>query len=211
MKKIITLFVALSLPAFAGSGKQVVAEPEPSLAEWFAGGSIGYLLEFDEPMYHLHFGQDTGHQLGGWDFSWFLEIGRTEKNANGDNINSVPPGNLNLDGFEDFYANFDLEVMPITINSKFEKALTDSLTAYLGVGAGLANIDVSTPGAAVPLSGDDWVNFAQLFAGVIYDLNSAWELYGGARWMYIDEADINGVTLELDDDVLIELGLRRNF
>jgi hypothetical protein len=43
------------------------------------------------------------------------------------------------------------------------------------------------------------------------DLNESWEAYGGARWIYFDDADIGALTLELDDDFLFELGARYNF
>ena len=216
MKKALILLTALSLPAFAGTGKEVVAEPEPSDSAWFAGASIGYLFEFEEPMYHLHLGQDTGKQIGGWDLSWFLEIGYTEKDeAGGGSAPGTLPASYDLDSLEAAIAGtagaFDLEVMPITINSKFEKALNEDFTAYVGAGVGFANIDLSVTGVTTPVSDDDWVLTAQIFAGVIYDINTDWELYGGGRWMYFDEADIGATTLDLDDDFLLELGVRYNF
>ena len=52
MKTFLLLPLLLAAPAFAGtSAKQVVAPaPDPCLTTWFAGASVGYLTEFEEPM-----------------------------------------------------------------------------------------------------------------------------------------------------------------
>lgn len=216
--KILTSFVlaCLAAPAFAGSGKEVVAEPQPqpSLLEWFAGASVGYLTEFEEPMYHLHVGQDTNLQLGGWDFAWFLEIGYAEKEESGGGSTlPVLPPSFDLDELEQALAltsgSYDLSIMPVTINGKFERSFAQNWNVYAGAGIGMAQVDLDvSPGI---VSDDDWVFTAQVFTGVQYDINESWEVYGGARWMYFDDAEIGAFTLELEDDFLLELGARYNF
>lgn len=111
-----------------------------------------------------------------------------------------------------FSSRYKLRIIPVTANVKFERALTGNLNAYFGAGLGMANVDLSIsssgPGS---FSDDDWVFCAQIFAGLVYNISPAFEVYGGARWMYFDDADLNGGTLELEDDVLLELGARYNF
>lgn len=189
--------MALTAPLFAGtSGKEVVAEPQPTLIEWFAGGSLGYLTELEEPMYHLHLGQDTSMQFSGWDFAWFAEIGYAEKEDTGTGSLSDNP----LTG--------EMTYMPITINGKLEREIGENWNLYAGAGVGYAQVDVDIPFLG---SDDDWVLTFQAFTGVQYDINESWEAYGGARWIYYDDADLGGLTLDLDDDLLFELGARYNF
>ena len=247
MKTLSLLLVGMALPAFAGnSAKEVVAPapaPEPCLFTWFTGGSVGYLTELEEPMYHFHVGTDTCWNLGGWNVALFAEIGYTEKDdswvnrrpPNGGNgqyefEQSVelmpklppPPQSFDLDELETGLAgvaalgggntSYDLSIMPITMNVKLERPLTGNLNAYLGAGLGIALVDLSVNGGVWgPLSDDDWVFVGQLFAGLNYNFNESFEVYGGARWIYYDDADINQATFEVDDDFLFELGARFNF
>ncbi len=226
-KLLIATMALAATPLFAGtSGKEVVAPVEqPSLYEWFAGASIGYLTEFDEPMYHAHVGVDTPYSLGGWDLALFLEIGYTEKDESYTGTNSGAPNpeptSFDLDQLESYLAanatsgeiwGYDLSIMPITFNGKLERDLTDKLYTYVGAGVGFSQVDLDVNmGTSGNLSDDDWVFTAQVFAGIGYDINESWETYGGARWIYFDDADIGSSTLEIDDDILVELGLRYNF
>ncbi|MEO0018854.1 MAG: hypothetical protein RLZZ522_2137 [Verrucomicrobiota bacterium] len=45
----------------------------------------------------------------------------------------------------------------------------------------------------------------------MYNVSPAFEVFGGVRWIYMDDTDIRGVNVELSDDVLFEAGLRFNF
>jgi opacity protein-like surface antigen len=245
MKTIPLLLLGFSLPVFAGtSAKEAVApavSPEPCLFTWFTGASVGYLTEFEEPMYNFHIGADTCWKLGGWDVALFAEIGYTEKDDSWSNVPGIVngdgdgdliaqiaappppvPDSLDLDELEDALAaaaaagfgdtNYDLDVMPITLNAKLERPLTGNLNAYFGGGLGMALVDLSADGGVLgSASDDDWVFTAQLFAGLNYNINETFEVYGGARWIYFDDADIEDVTFELDDDFLFEIGGRINF
>ncbi|MEI6176985.1 MAG: hypothetical protein WCS43_08845 [Verrucomicrobiota bacterium] len=239
MKHILLATLALAIPAFGGTtSKQVIAPaPAPCLFTWFAGGSVGYLTELEEPMYNLHIGTDTCWSIGGWNIALFGEVGYTQSSEdyNGGRPNTPPApifsgGSFSLSevqGFLSDYANgfngatagYDLEIMPLTLNAKFERALTGNLNGYFGLGLGVARVDFSAYALGGPLNGsfsdDDWVFTGQLFAGLSYNVTPAFEVYGGARWIYYSDADFsdgrNSGTLEMDDDFLIELGLRYNF
>lgn len=240
MKNIILLSLVAGLPALAGtSEKQVIAPAQEScLVKWFAGGSVGYLTEMEEPMYHLHLGADTCWNLGGWDVALFGEVGYVETDGEfsrerdwHDWPSSTIDQDTALNGHMDWERpSFDLNIIPITFNIKLERDLTDRLSAYMGAGVGAAYMDLDADGgkhgkpdgngtveAYGPMNGngfssdESWVFTAQLFAGLSYEVTSNFELYGGARWIYFDDPDFEGVKLDLDHDFLFEIGGRVNF
>lgn len=232
MKNLFALTLLATLPAIAGtpieSSKAPVPPPvDPCIFTWFAGGSVGYLTEFEEVMYTLHLGTDTCWNLAGWDISLFAEVGYTEKDerytSDRQTFVPFPADSYTLDEYEEaieglaFAGNpssFDLEIIPITGNIKFERNLTGNLNAYFGGGLGMARVDLSRSTAFGNRSDDDWVFTAQVFAGLNYNVTSNFEVFGGARWIYFDDAElnINGFAdLELEDDFLFEIGARYNF
>lgn len=214
--KLPTLFaIALSAPAFAGtSAKEVIAPAavpaEPSLWSWFAGASVGYLVDFEEPMYHLHAGVDTPWTVGGFNVALFGEVGYTEKEES--ETFSYFDSNLTAPALINETLNFDIEIIPVTFNIKLERPIADNLSFYVGAGVGAAFIDMdvssSLGGSA---SDDDTVFVAQIFTGVAYNVSDSFEIYGGARWIYLDDAEFDGIDVDLGDDFLIEAGLRLNF
>ncbi|GAA5480584.1 hypothetical protein Hhel01_04112 [Haloferula helveola] len=206
-------------PVFAGpSAKEVIPPPpppEPALWNWFIGGSAGYLFDFEEPMYHAHLGIEkscndiSSHAL-------FLEVGWTEKD---DTYLSQPI----------FVGDFrvrlgltsDIEIVPVTLNYKYERMIANRLNFYIGAGVGIAFVDydatltaIGSPAAPVSTGDSDEVFAAQVFTGLVFDVTEHFEIYGGARWIHIDDGDIMyspiGVQ-PLEDDFLGELGIRFNF
>ena len=246
MKTIPVCLLSLSLPVLAGTTEYVAPAPapDPCVFTWFTGGSVGYLTEFEEPMYHLHLGTDTCWNLGGWGVAFFAEIGYTEKddswwgqrrNINGlETALDIPNGNgMEFGGSftgdlgelesllsyaarnSPYNTGYDLDIMPITLNVKLERPLTDGLNFYFGGGLGMALVDLSVDVGPMSFSDDDWVFVGQLFTGLNYNFNPDFEVYGGVRWIYYDDADFSDsgstVTLELEDDFLFEIGARFNF
>jgi len=232
MKKLFALALLATLPATAGthveSSKAPIPPPaNPCIFTWFAGGSVGYLTEFEEVMYTLHIGTDTCWNLAGWDISLFAEVGYTEKDERYTSDRQWfvphPRDSYTLDQYEAAMeglafarnpSSFDLEIIPITGNIKFERNLTGNLNAYFGGGLGMARVDLSRSTAFGNRSDDDWVFTAQLFAGLNYNITPSFEVFGGARWIYFDDAELklNGFAdLKLEDDFLFEIGARYNF
>jgi opacity protein-like surface antigen len=222
--------MALAIPAFGGTtSKEVIAPASaPCLFTWFAGGSVGYLTELEEPMYNLHVGTDTCWSIGGWNVALFGEIGYTQSSEDYRVIRQTRPvpvlrngGSYSLEDVQDILAasnlnsGYDLDIMPLTFNVKLERALTGNLNGYFGAGLGAANVDFSAYIGNNSVSDDDWVFVGQVFAGLSYNVTPAFEVYGGARWIYYSDADLSdggaSATLELEDDFLLELGLRYNF
>ena len=212
MKSILLLPLVLALPAFAGtSAKQVITPPpaNPCLMSWFAGASVGYLTELEEPMYNVHLGvTNSCWMICGWNVSAYAEVGYTDTSWNDS-------------WYEGTTAQFlvkekvDYSIVPITANIKFERALSGNLNAYFGVGLGMAWIDCDRTEKHVMgtyhYSDSDWVFTAQVFAGLSYSVSPNFEIYGGARWIYYADSSLFGSSQDLDDDWLLELGARYKF
>jgi len=216
MKPILLLPLVLALPAFAGTPARVTAQPSsPCLTSWFAGASVGWLTELEEPMYNVHLGvTNSCWIIGGWNVSIFAEVGYTDTDRT-----------YRWEDYDEqqvWYegeGKIDLSIVPITANIKFERALSGNLNAYFGAGIGAAWVDIDmhenyyypTHMSSYSGSDSDWVFTAQIFAGLSYSLSPACEIYGGARWIYYSDAKFGGESMDLDDDWLLELGARFKF
>lgn len=187
----------------------------PELWSWFAGASAGYLIDSEDDMYHVHFGFELP-QNGSYQHSIFLEAGWTEVNESVSFSTTATPSGIGT-------LSSDIEIVPVTLNYKVERSFNDRLAAFVGAGLGIAFVDVDEVqqvGTTTTPAGDDDAAFAvQIFAGLVYDVTESFELYGGARWLYID-SDVNPGVLtsnpggdfdRVEDDVLLEGGVRFNF
>ncbi len=123
-------------------------------------------------------------------------------------------------------SDYEAQIIPITLNYKYECALTGNLNWYIGAGAGIALVDLDTehtsyymPGpdivtnASSPrtrkTSADDTVFYAHIFAGLVYNISESFEVFGGARFIFMD--DVFGNQSPLDEEIHYELGGRFNF
>ena len=213
MKTLLLLPLVLAVPAFAGtSAKQVVAPaPDPCVTSWFAGASVGYLVNMEEPMYNAHVGvTNSCWKIAGWDIALYLEVGYAQKTwTETYYTGETAPIRVHED--------VKLEVLPITANIKFERALTGNLNAYFGGGLGVAWMNAEIAGT----SDSDWVFCAQIFAGLSYNVTPNCEIYGGARWIYyadptlfgskVDLGSLPGTSGNIGSDWLFELGARFKF
>jgi hypothetical protein len=205
----LVLFLAVAAPAVAGtSAKEVIAPAAPSLWSWFAGASIGHLDDFDETMYHGHVGVDTPWKVGGWDVALFAELGQAEANAGGIAPIDAPPLNI-LNALAPVRTQ-ELEIMPLTLNVKLERPIAGKLSASIGAGLGVAFVDFSSRDGLFPSVNDEALA-AQAFAGLVYNLCASAEIFGGARWIYVDYDAAGFGAPSFDDDILYEAGLRYNF
>lgn len=192
MKNIIRTCCALALitPLCAGDHT-----PAPSTAPtttsydstcWFLGGGADYMFDSEEVFWNGHIGYNLSEAS-----ALFIEAGWIGED-------------------EDFgNTNISIDVVPVTLNYKYEWALGDQLSWYLGAGLGAANIDVDVEDFG---SEDEWSFMAQAFTGLVYEFTPAFEAYLGVRYMWFDEPDFGG-SGDLDDfdDWGVGLGLRFNF
>jgi opacity protein-like surface antigen len=209
---LLALSLAAAVPAIAGtSAKEVIAPAAPSLWSWFAGASIGQLDDFDETMYHGHVGVDTPWSVGGWGVALFAELGQVDAEKPGYQPGNIAPP-LNAPTSRSVQ---EFEIMPLTFNVKLERPITGQLSAYMGAGLGVAFVDYSVSGGFVPpVSDEDEAFAAQAFAGLLYNVAPSVEIFGGARWIYVDytaPVAAGPEPLSFDDDFLFEVGMRYNF
>jgi opacity protein-like surface antigen len=192
MKAIPTLALTLGLSASAFAGDTAASAPvsstpsttESSLWSWFAGGSVGYLIDNEEEFYTLHLGVKIA-ETGPIAHSIFLEGAYAE------------------------FSNFGLEtdILPVTLNYKLDYALSDSFSVYAGAGLGAAFVDSS-----IGIFDDSSTEFtAQIFAGVGYDVCENFQLFSGARWIWVDDSKLGPLSVDIGDDVGVELGGRLKF
>lgn len=218
--KLITLITVSSMPlaVFAGEPAPAPVAPAPSLGGWFVGGTYGMLEadsnvaevadgppynlvdpsidDFDFDMFTLHFGRDLGKQVLGCDLAAYVEVGYITGDAALSNYNSV-------------LTNVDIDIIPITINLKAERELFAGIKGYLSAGVGYAFTDYSD--GYVGENGSDSGFYAQAQIGLAYDINEQWEIYGGARWLYLSGLDFGYDGVELDDSIAYEIGVRYSF
>ena len=157
--------------------------------------------DFEFDMYTLHIGQDLGTQVLGCDLSAYLEVGYITGDAD-----------LILADFDSLGIFFlregiDIDIIPITINLKAERMFFAGIKGYITAGVGYAFTKADTAFG----DEDDGGFYAQAQIGLAYDINEQWEIYGGARWLYLSDLEFGVDEVELDDAVAYEIGLRYSF
>ena len=214
-----TLFAGLALATTAQAGpdysskssKDVVVPPPPAcLWTWFAGGSIGQIDgDWDEEIYTLHIGVERKCPGQSCTHAFYLEVGFTEKDETVvDPIQTTIPPSYDL----------EVDIIPITLNYKYECALTGKLNGYIGAGAGVAlvDLDIDSNTGGPSMSEDDTTFYAHIFAGLVYNVSPSFEIFGGVRYIFMDDPNLTGNPMfddevELDGDLHYELGARFNF
>jgi len=212
MKTLLLLPLALAIPAFAGSpvisAKQPIPPPDTCATTWFAGASVGYLDQFEAPMYNAHVGlTNTCWNPGGFNIALFAEVGYAEKEWTKNYSRGITEVSR-------YSLDTEHSVVPITLNVKFEHKIVGGLTGYFGGGLGAAwtraGMTLNGPNGSSTDSDTDWVFTAQVFAGLGYNVSSMFELYGGARWIYFADPSFAAI-VPLSNDWLFELGGRFKF
>ncbi|MDE0836592.1 MAG: hypothetical protein OSA84_09600 [Akkermansiaceae bacterium] len=209
--------LAIATTAYAGddysskSAKEVIPPPAPScLWSWFAGGSAGYVSgDWDEEIYTLHVGTERKCDGDNYSHAFFLEVGYTEKDAAGDEDregSSVSGDN------SQGHLNIHAEIIPITLNYKYECALTGNLNWYVGAGTGIALVDLDTS-----LGGwDDTTFYAHVFAGIVYNVSESFELSLGVNYLIMNDPNLTGSSptdkaVSVDGDIQVKVGASINF
>ncbi len=221
--------LALVATAQAGeetSAKQVIA-PIAALCDWswFAGGSVGVIDgdDWDEDIYTLHIGKERKCAGDKCSQAIYLEVGFTDSDFREVTVEPLIIVDQDL-GTELTTSTTDIEIIPITLNYKYECELSDKVNWYAGAGAGIALVDVDTKSSAQQFDGsggpigspssssdsdDDTAFYGHIFAGLVYNVSDTIEVFGGARYIFMD--DVLGGESLLDEEVHYELGARYNF
>jgi len=197
---------------FNGLGEAIFEDP-------FGGSFSGGDIDFD--MYTLHVGRSWGSGFYGFATSVYLEVGYlngdTDVSYNGplDGLDPDQLGEVNqavrdaLGDLDSIIQNpdIDIDIIPVTLNFMAERNLIGGLGLYLGAGAGYAFTDIDAFGE----SDTDGGFIAQASAGLVYNFTESFEMFGGARWMYLESLNFGDSDLELDDTIGWEIGVRMNF
>jgi opacity protein-like surface antigen len=194
--KLHTLIItsALSATAFAGEVQQ--SSCSNCWDGWFAGATFGQFADTDarvdgdtgnadQNLYALHVGRNLNRQLLGCDLAGYVEAGLLEAN----------------------YGPIDIDVIPFTFNLKAERELFAGINGYVSAGAGYAFSRVSMGSMSF---GDGGI-YGQGSIGLSYDINENVEIFGGARYIVLDEVDFGIPSADADNNVGYEVGLRYNF
>ncbi|NWK54760.1 outer membrane beta-barrel protein [Verrucomicrobiaceae bacterium N1E253] len=224
-----TILAGIFLTSATQAGTETyTTTPAPSqgLWEWFAGGSIGYLTDIEEPMYTLHAGVEYTHPAQRGTHLVYLEVGLTQDDEG--YLFSPPPG---MTGGRTETVDMDADIIPITLNYQYQAPITECLNYYVGLGLGIVILDTSaewqwTQAVAPPFNqgggSEDETKvrfYGQVFAGLSYDISESFELFGGVRYIFMDDWDAlmdvpnqpTTHTFGIDGDVLLELGGRFHF
>ncbi len=182
----------------------MVIPPAPCLWTWFAGGSVGQIGgDWDEEIYTLQVGAEFGCPDAACTQAVYLEVGFTEKDETFAFQNPIP-------SLPDLKGHETTQIIPITLNYKYECSLTDQLNWYVGAGAGVAVVDFDIRDNTGNRSHHDTKFYAHVFAGLVYNLSQSLELFGGARYIHMDSV-FGGQSSPVDNEFHYELGARFNF
>jgi len=221
----ISLLGGFALAATAGAGTPAPVTPPPStgLWTWFAGGSVGYLTDMEQPMYSLDLGMEYKRPGSRASHSIYLQVGFAQDDAEF----GYPRRGSGMVGYS-ADSTIEMDIIPITLDYKYEGAITGHLNYYAGLGLGIAVVHTScnwswfvvTPPFDIHNDSTDRTNvrfYGEVFAGLSYNITDPFEIYAGARYILMDNVnrDVNGTGASYDaglnNNVLLELGLRYRF
>ena len=220
---------ALATAASAGTPTPVTAPP-PSVGlwTWFAGGSVGYLTEMEQPMYSLNLGMEYKRPGAQGSHSIYLQVGYADDDESYSYYPHIVGGPPIAGGILE-KSSIDMHIIPITLDYKYQGILSGHLDYYVGLGLGIAVVTTSCdwswsqslpPPYGYTSGSDDRTDvrfYGEVFAGLAYHVTDAFEIYAGARYIFMDNADlkvhVNGATYDagINNNVLLELGLRYRF
>ena len=156
-------------------------------------------------MYSFHLGRPI-KSAAGFDLAAYVEVAWLTGDFTATGISSFLTNNVNQVVFRE---NLDLDIVPLTLNLKAERNLFGSVGAYLSGGLGYAWTNIS-------IDGDDENGggfYAQAAAGLVWNVNSSVDIYGGARWVHLNDLEFgdDDFGFELDNQLGWEIGLRYKF
>ena len=212
--------VASGLACAGESYPPAPATSEPaSLWNWFAGASGGVQGDDTDAFWSGHVGVEKIY--GRNSHAIFLDVAFSE--ISDDYVNNGPPFVISDPGgppvgvLTGDKIVTDVDIVPVTLNYKYEYAITPCIGWYIGAGLGVAFADseVKVDGGGGKLADEsDEVFYAQAFTGITWNVTQQFEVFGGARYYYLDAIDVGDSQLDSggsQDDWVLEAGVRFNF
>lgn len=152
----------------------------------YVGASAGYLVDSEDGLFSARIGMAVA-QSSGLTHNLEGEIAFSSLSESGIKLDLLP-----------VMANYRL-TGPIGTQTK--------LGFYGGAGLGATRLKLSGRG----FRDNDWAFAAQAFGGITYNVTPKAAITAGARYLWIDDATLGGLTAEVGDDVALELGVRFQF
>jgi opacity protein-like surface antigen len=163
--------------------------------------------DVDLNMYSLHFGRSLACPEG-FDLSAYLEVAWLTGDMDVEGIaTNLTTGAALGNELVLFRETLDIDIVPVTINFKAEHNIYGPIGGYLSGGVGYAWTNVSGFGS----DETDGGFYAQLAAGLVWNVTESVDLYGGGRWVYLDSLDFGDTELALDNQLGWEVGARYKF
>jgi hypothetical protein len=151
-------------------------------SNFFIGGGYDYLDDSELDLFSAHIGYDFGKS------SIFIEAGI----ATEDDV---------------VFRGVDFQFIPVTVNYKFEAPIASNLSFYAGGGVGIAFIELEGRGGSI----NSEALVLQAFTGLVYNFSESFEIYGGLRYLFVDEYNFGGAEIESSDELGFGGGIRINF
>lgn len=152
------------------------------------GTDVGYLLDSEEEYlsvragFPVHTGTSFTQQIE-------LEVGYTDTKDSG----------------------FKADLLPVTLNYRFNATPVNKWGYTLGAGVGFARTSIDGVSVGGPVRLRDESLALQAFAGVTYQATERLALNLGAKYLWIDDAKFAGSSVEIGDDVALSAGLSFKF
>lgn len=148
------------------------------------GASAGYLVDSEEAYLTVRVGTEFNVSEK-FAHAAELEIGYTEASD----------------------AGISVDLLPVMLNYRATPVMTGNWGPTFGFGAGMARTKVNTWFA----DADDWSFAVQAFAGINYKATETVSLNVGARYIWIDAVTLFGSSIDVGDDLAVEVGLSLKF
>ncbi|MBA4137719.1 MAG: hypothetical protein C0518_10420 [Opitutus sp.] len=103
------------------------------------------------------------------------------------------------------------EIIPLLANYRFVAPSSGAWGYHAGVGAGMARSSIKGSFGGFGVDFNDESFAAQAFAGVTYQAGSNVTLSLGAKYLWIDDVNFAGASVEVGDDVALSAGISFKF
>jgi opacity protein-like surface antigen len=147
----------------------------------YVGASVGYMIDMEEHFFAGRIGSEVAQKNG---LSHGIEI----------EVGIVSPDDSGV----------SLDLVPVFANYRLASVDERKVGFYAGAGLGSARLKASYLG----FEDSSWTFAAQAFGGVEYKVTPKFSLTAGLRYIWIDDVDLFGVSIDADDDVAVEVGVR---
>lgn len=152
------------------------------------GVDAGYLIDSEEEFVSARVGFELAN-TNAFSHQLELEVGYTED--------------------KEFGAKADL--LPVTVNYRFVAPSSGAWGYFAGIGAGMARARIDGVSIVGPVKLRDEAFAAQAFAGVTYQAGHNVTLSLSAKYLWIDDVNFAGTSVEVGDDVALSAGISFKF